>query len=82
MDRPRLIRGLRIAVTAVCGVLCVLLIGLWVRSYHRDQKGHPQGFKVSYKDSQKRRHVLFSELGAVHLNTTASSSSTGAWNVH
>ena len=33
MDRPRLIRGLRIAVSAVCGIVCVLLIGLWVRSY-------------------------------------------------
>ncbi len=35
MDRPRLIRGLRIAVSAVCGILCVLLIVLWVRSYWR-----------------------------------------------
>ena len=33
MDRPRLIRWLRIAVTAVCVVVCVGLIGLWVRSY-------------------------------------------------
>jgi hypothetical protein len=33
MDRPRLIRGLRIAVSAVFGILCVLLIVLWVRSY-------------------------------------------------
>ena len=28
MDRPRLFRGLRIAVSAVFGVLCVLLIAL------------------------------------------------------
>src|SRR3990172_5892103 len=34
MDRPRLIRGLRIAVSAVFGILCVLFIVLWVRSYH------------------------------------------------
>jgi hypothetical protein len=33
MDRPRLIRSLRIAVSAVCGILCLLLIVLWVRSY-------------------------------------------------
>lgn len=33
MKRPRLVRGLRIAVSAVCGVLCVLLVVLWVRSY-------------------------------------------------
>jgi hypothetical protein len=33
MDRPRLIRDLRIAVSAVFGVLCVVLLVLWVRSY-------------------------------------------------
>jgi hypothetical protein len=32
MDRPRL-RGLRIAWSVVCGILCVLLVVLWVRSY-------------------------------------------------
>jgi hypothetical protein len=35
MDRPRLIRGLRIARMVGCGVMCVLLIALWVRSYWR-----------------------------------------------
>jgi len=29
------VRCLRIGWTAICGVLCVLLIGLWVRSYWR-----------------------------------------------
>src|SRR5262245_57793790 len=33
MDRPRLIRGLRIAWSVVWGILCVLLIVLWMRSY-------------------------------------------------
>lgn len=33
MNRSRLYRGLRIVVSAVFGVLCVLLIVLWVRSY-------------------------------------------------
>jgi hypothetical protein len=33
MNRPRLIRGVRIAVSAVFGMLCVLLLVLWVRSY-------------------------------------------------
>jgi hypothetical protein len=33
MDRPRLIRGLRIAWTAFFGFFCVLLIVFWVRSY-------------------------------------------------
>src|SRR5262245_40931623 len=33
MDRPRLIRGLRIAWSVAGWILCVLLIALWVRSY-------------------------------------------------
>lgn len=33
MDRPRLIRWLRIAVSAVCVVVCVGLIGLWATSF-------------------------------------------------
>jgi hypothetical protein len=33
MDRPRLIRGLRIAWRVAWGILCVLLVVLWVRSY-------------------------------------------------
>jgi hypothetical protein len=35
MNRPRLIRGLRIAWTVAWGILCVLLIVLWVRSNGR-----------------------------------------------
>jgi hypothetical protein len=33
MDRPRLIRGLRIAWNVWWGIVCVLLVVLWVRSY-------------------------------------------------
>jgi hypothetical protein len=33
MDRPYLIRGLRVAVSAVSGILCALQVALWVRSY-------------------------------------------------
>jgi hypothetical protein len=33
MNRQRLFRGLRIAWTAGFGILCLLLIALWVRSY-------------------------------------------------
>jgi hypothetical protein len=42
MDRPSLIRGLRIAVSAVYGILCLLLVVLWVRSYHGEDRasGH------------------------------------------
>src|SRR5262245_34568802 len=38
MDRPPLIRGLRIAWSAGCGIVCVLQIVLWVRSYWRADK--------------------------------------------
>jgi hypothetical protein len=33
MDRPRLIRGLRIAWSVVFGILCVLLVVMWGRSF-------------------------------------------------
>src|SRR5262245_37831314 len=34
MDRPRLTRGLRIAWSVWWGILCVLLVVLWMRSYY------------------------------------------------
>jgi hypothetical protein len=33
MNRPRLFKGLRIAFSATCGIVAVLLVVLWVRSY-------------------------------------------------
>jgi hypothetical protein len=37
MNRPRLIRGIKITWTVFCGIACVLLCVLWVRSYwHAD----------------------------------------------
>ena len=33
MDRPKLIRWLKISTSGLFGILCVLLIGLWIRSY-------------------------------------------------
>jgi hypothetical protein len=33
MDRPRILRNLRIAFSVACGIVCLLLIALWVRSY-------------------------------------------------
>jgi hypothetical protein len=46
MDRPRLIRGLRIAWSVVFGILCVLLICLWVRS-----NGRWERFYIGITDS-------------------------------
>src|ERR1700754_3010728 len=36
MDRPRLIRRLRIAGSVWWGIICVLLVVLWVRSFRTD----------------------------------------------
>jgi hypothetical protein len=36
MTRPRTLRLLRIAVSAVCGLLCLLMVVLWVRSCWRE----------------------------------------------
>jgi hypothetical protein len=33
MNRPRILRALRIGWTAFCGIACLLLVVLWVRSY-------------------------------------------------
>src|SRR5262245_15555907 len=51
MDRPRLIRGLRIAWSVACGILCVLLVVLWVSSYRAEVRlsGHysaSHGFRI------------------------------------
>ncbi len=35
MSRPRILRLLRIAFSVVCGIACLLLIGLWLRSLNR-----------------------------------------------
>src|SRR5262245_15805338 len=35
MDRPRMLRLLRIMFSAVCGIVCLLLIVMWVGSYWR-----------------------------------------------
>jgi hypothetical protein len=34
MSRPRILRLLRIAFSATCGIVCLLVIALWARSYY------------------------------------------------
>src|SRR5687768_9553444 len=34
MNRPRILRLPRIAFSVVCVIVCLLLVALWVRSYH------------------------------------------------
>jgi hypothetical protein len=33
MDRPRILRLLRIAFSVACGIVCLMVIAVWVRSY-------------------------------------------------
>ena len=53
-------RKLRIAFSAVCGVICLLLIVLWVRSYWKSDM-------ISHLDSKGRKKVLGSNYGTVYF---------------
>jgi hypothetical protein len=44
MNRPRTFRLLRIAFSVVCGIVCLLLIALWVRSYSCIDSIHGIGY--------------------------------------
>ena len=73
MDSPRLIRGLRIAVSAVCGVVSLLLICLWMRSYWRE-------VAIGYVDSRNRELHFVSWDGGISLSTTNHDPrNPGAW---
>jgi hypothetical protein len=45
MKRTKVVRGLRLAVSALCGILCLLLIMLWLRSLYWEDRisGHTTG---------------------------------------
>jgi hypothetical protein len=73
MDRPRLIRGLRIAWGAVFGILCVLLIVLWVRSYWWWDTLH-------HVESGSERTTLGSNFGTLYLmHSMKPASDTRRW---
>ena len=42
MSSPRILRLLRIAFSAVCGIICLLLIVLWIRSFWRQESAMVQ----------------------------------------
>ena len=59
MTRPRLIRGLRIAWNVVFGILCLLLIVLWVRSYWRyDLLSLPGPHRIASMEGE----ILYDEI--------------------
>jgi len=73
MNRPRLIRGLRIAWTAGCAILCLLFIGLWVRSYWWTEglgRARPtdSGISVTLISSEQGT-ILFGHRNASHGTT-------------
>ena len=47
MDRPRILRLLRIAFSAGCGIVCLLLIVLWVRSYGHIDRIHVHRIRMA-----------------------------------
>ena len=57
MSRPRILRLLRIAFSVVCGIVCLLLIVSWVRSYY-----FVEMLQVSFPFMRVR---VFSETGVV-----------------
>src|SRR5262245_20863103 len=80
MNRPRLIRGLRIAWSVACGTLCVLLMALWARSYWRLQILEKRtGFRAVQISSVKGRIAIAlinpsTTIGRSYLNVVAGNS--------
>src|SRR5262245_23926767 len=72
-------RKLRIVWSVVWGLLAVLLIALWVRSYTRaPHRG--AGDNLSFVDSQRRLFRAWSLEGGVLFSVTNRSS--GGWTIH
>jgi hypothetical protein len=63
-------RKLRIAFSAVCGIVCVLLIALWMRSYWHVTNPMISGDDLKYLDPQKRLWQMASWEGAILLTVT------------
>jgi hypothetical protein len=62
MNRQRVYRGPRIAVSAFFGLLCVMLVALWVRSYSR---ADVTSYANSNPNPNRTETFLISEYGAV-----------------
>jgi len=60
MDRPKVVKILRISFTAVCLVACVLLICLWVRSQTTLESWQGRiGDRVVHIQTARARVILF-----------------------
>src|SRR5262245_12435375 len=74
MHRPRLYRGLRIAMSAVFGGFCLLLIALWVRSSWRNDVARGPGIRSTF--------FVQSVQGKLVSGTTITSRAVGRWEIH
>jgi hypothetical protein len=73
MERPRLLRNVRIALTALCMTACVLLAALWVRSYSRE-------VVVGYVNALNRGwHFVSWRGGALFSTAEYDFSQPGTW---
>lgn len=62
MGRPRLIQGLRIAISALSATFCVVLVAIWVRSYfHSDTAMRPTQTRLIRVESRQGQIALVSE---------------------
>ena len=69
MNRPRLIRGLRIAWSVWWGILCVLLVVLWVRSYLVARRGRNGFRKRFYMHPRRERFSTSGSWGVVVVSS-------------
>ena len=65
---PRFLRYLRIAFSAVCGIACVLLVVLWIRSYQRQTTKGSRGDRITHLNSKKRLFAIGTQTGAIYLS--------------
>jgi hypothetical protein len=81
-----MLKYLRIAVTALCLTACVLLVVLWVRSYHEEPwlrvpSNNLDRWKYIDKSEVKRMYQLTSWDGAILVATTTVDPRTNRWSI-
>ncbi len=77
MDRPRILRLLRIAFSAVCGIVCLLVIVLWVRSYWTHDYTSGSISRISFQLSSLDGRLLLSMFDGSPLPWSFASVSDG-----
>src|SRR3954462_2230461 len=73
MNRPRLVRALRITWTAFWGIAAVLLLCLWVRSYWRTDAVSHDGHRILTTIESLRGEIEFSQSEDIDSHGTTGS---------